>query len=91
MHLVGFVIRRRRLNCKSLGLTWPCRTAVVRPVITDIHKGLLLCISVMTGLVMAVRLKHVAINVFTTQQLCPFLFTVQNIGMTVRNVYLFNL
>ena len=49
--------RTQALRCKTLVLTWSC--GKFRPCSTKIHKGLLLCISVMMGLTMAVRPKHV--------------------------------
>ena len=52
--------RTQPLQCKSRGVTWSCLTAVIRLVITEIHKELLLCVSLMMGLMMALRLKHVA-------------------------------
>jgi len=86
--------RTQPQHCKSRGVTWPCRTAVTRPIITEIHKGLLLCICVMMGLLMAVRLKHVARCCrknecfYNPAALSVFIYGT-NIGMTVPKVYFF--
>ena len=87
--------RTQPLHCKSRGVTWSCLTAVIRPIVTEIHKELLLCISLMMGLMMAVRLKNVARCCrknecfYNTAALSACIYGTNN-GMTVLRVYLFH-
>jgi hypothetical protein len=84
-----------RLLYKSRGVTWSCHAAVIRPIIAELHKERLLCISLKMGLMMAVRLEHVARCCrkndcfYNTAALSAFIYGT-NDGMTVLKVYLFH-